>query len=81
LVPTGHSSFGRLPCLSHNVSGLRCVIPYPYTFKVFAKERWIGKPLLEVVLEEFRANDENYYVRGTPIYLFFLFGPLFLSLF
>lgn len=37
-------------------------MPYVYTFKVFAKERWIGKRLLEVLLEEFRANDEHYYV-------------------
>ncbi len=35
------------------VDGLRCVIPYDFTFTVFAKERWYDKPLLDVWPREF----------------------------
>ena len=35
------------------VDGLRCVVPYDFTFTVFAKERWYDKPLLDVWPREF----------------------------
>lgn len=41
---------------------LRYVINYDYCFKTFAKQRWLGRNLLEVFISEFKAFSENYYV-------------------
>ncbi|KAF2863124.1 pseudouridine synthase [Piedraia hortae CBS 480.64] len=42
-------------------SGLRRVAPYHYTYNTNAKERWRGKPLLEIFTSEFRDRPEGYY--------------------
>eukprot|EP01127_Copromyxa_protea_P014829 TRINITY_DN4190_c0_g1_i2.p1 TRINITY_DN4190_c0_g1~~TRINITY_DN4190_c0_g1_i2.p1 ORF type:complete len:305 (-),score=53.26 TRINITY_DN4190_c0_g1_i2:399-1313(-) len=74
----GDGNEGRIPRedldeTTHVVQGgLRCIVPYPYTFKVFAKERWIGKKLLEVLLEEFKANDEAYYNKAIQYGLVYI---------
>ncbi|KAL6073507.1 RNA pseudouridylate synthase domain containing protein 2 [Balamuthia mandrillaris] len=41
--------------------GLRFVRPYYYDFKVHAKERWLGKTLLQLFLTEFRGHTPSYY--------------------
>jgi RluA family pseudouridine synthase len=41
-------------------NGLRYIKPYHYQMKVFAKGRWFGKPLLDVVTQEFKAYDRAY---------------------
>ena len=46
------------------IVGLRCVEPYYYIFTVFAKGRWIGKSLLEVMSSEFTMHSKEYYVRS-----------------
>jgi 23S rRNA-/tRNA-specific pseudouridylate synthase len=44
--------------------GLRYVEPYPHTFPVFAKGRWLGRKLIDVFAEEFRAFDRAYYLTA-----------------
>ncbi len=52
--------------------GLRKVPPYWYPYSTYAKERWIGREILEVVSTEFRDRSMEYYVRRlTLIFLFF----------
>ncbi|KAI9013637.1 pseudouridine synthase, partial [Hyaloraphidium curvatum] len=41
--------------------GLRKVQPYDYTFQSYAKERWLGKSLIEVMRREFHDQSEPYY--------------------
>lgn len=41
---------------------LRKVKPYIFHFKVYAKGRWIKKTLINMLIDEFQGNDENYYV-------------------
>lgn len=51
--------------------GLRKVPPYHYTYNTYCKERWRGRRLLDIFVEEFRDRPEEYYVRRSFI-LFFL---------
>ena len=47
--------------------GLRCVVPYYYTFSVHAKERWFGQRMLDVWPREFglpRAFYEQQVAAG-----------------
>ncbi|PBK71297.1 pseudouridine synthase [Armillaria solidipes] len=41
--------------------GLRKVPPYWYPYSTYAKERWIGREILEVVSTEFRDRSMEYY--------------------
>ncbi|KAF9021528.1 pseudouridine synthase, partial [Hymenopellis radicata] len=41
--------------------GLRKIPPYWYPYSTYAKERWIGRELLEVVSTEFRDRSTEYY--------------------
>ena len=43
--------------------GLKKVPPYWYPYTTMAKERWLGRELLEVVSTEFRDRSMEYYVR------------------
>lgn len=45
--------------------GLRKVHPYYFDFKTYCKGRWIGKSLLEVFKNEFRAESIEYYQRAA----------------
>ena len=47
--------------------GLRRVVPYNYTYNTFCKERWRGKTLIDIFLEEFRDRPEEYYVCPPTI--------------
>ncbi|RXN17151.1 RNA pseudouridylate synthase domain-containing 2 [Labeo rohita] len=57
--------------------GLRKVYPYYFDFTTYCKGRWIGKTLLEVFKNEFRAESMDYYnkavkegrikLNGTPV--------------
>lgn len=40
----------------------RYVNNYDYCFKTFAKQRWLGRNLLEMFITEFKAFSETYYV-------------------
>ncbi len=42
--------------------GLRKIPPYWYPYSTYAKERWIGREILEVVSTEFRDRSMEYYV-------------------
>jgi len=48
-------------------NGFRFVNFYYYLFETFAKERWIGKPVLDVLESEFTAHSRAYYEK--KIYL------------
>ena len=52
----GPSEFAR-----YTKNGFRWVEPYEYEFKAFAKERWVGKKLIDVCVNEFVAFDAAYY--------------------
>ncbi|KAN0069297.1 Pseudouridine synthase [Elaphomyces granulatus] len=41
--------------------GLRRVKPYHFTYKTYCKERWRGRELLEIFLDEFRDRSPEYY--------------------
>lgn len=41
--------------------GLRKVAPYHFTYNTYAKERWLGRPLIEVFECEFRDRPLDYY--------------------
>ncbi|KAL1412961.1 hypothetical protein Q8F55_000710 [Vanrija albida] len=57
---------------------LRYCTPYWWPYKTFAKQRWLGRRLLEVVATEFRDRSVDYYrhalecgvtrVNGVPAY-------------
>lgn len=49
------------PKIYNNSQGLRIVEPYYHVFQTFAKERWLGRELLEVVSLEFRDRSRSYY--------------------
>lgn len=48
-------------------NGLRKVVPYVYTFTVNAKGRWVGKPLVDILVSEFRAYDKPYYESAIKV--------------
>ena len=41
-------------------NGLRCVKPYEYEYKVYAKERWVGQEVLDLFVKEFGLGREYY---------------------
>ena len=41
--------------------GVRMVIPYTHIFTTFAKGRWIGRELLEVLSREFGGHPKEYW--------------------
>lgn len=43
--------------------GLKKIPAYWYPYTTYAKERWLGRELLEVVSTEFRDRSMEYYVR------------------
>lgn len=51
-------------CCSLQLTGKRHVVPYTATIHSYAKKRWLGRRILDVFLSEFRANPEEYTVRG-----------------
>jgi len=51
------------------VPGLRKVTPYWHAFATMAKQRWIGREILELVSTEFRDRSIEYYVRVCRVIL------------
>lgn len=54
--------------------GLKKMPPYWYPYTTMAKERWLGREILEIVSTEFRDRSMEYYVRAPscpsqPLYL------------
>ena len=47
--------------------GLKKIKPYWYPFCTMAKERWIGREILEVVSTEFRDRSMEFYVRAGAV--------------
>eukprot|EP00180_Rhodochaete_pulchella_P001939 Plantae.Rhodophyta-Rhodochaete_pulchella.ctg2919.p1 GENE.Plantae.Rhodophyta-Rhodochaete_pulchella.ctg2919~~Plantae.Rhodophyta-Rhodochaete_pulchella.ctg2919.p1 ORF type:complete len:325 (-),score=40.40 Plantae.Rhodophyta-Rhodochaete_pulchella.ctg2919:934-1908(-) len=55
---TGTDDASQVTEADYLVSGpLRYVLPYPFTFKVNVKRRWVNKPFLEVFEKEFPHFD------------------------
>ena len=42
--------------------GLKKIPPYWYPYTTMAKERWLGREILEIVSTEFRDRSMEYYV-------------------
>ncbi|EEB90607.1 hypothetical protein MPER_11162 [Moniliophthora perniciosa FA553] len=57
------TSLGGAPSLSVNKAapGLKKIPAYWYPYTTYAKERWLGRELLEVVSTEFRDRSMEYY--------------------
>ncbi|KAK7052854.1 hypothetical protein VNI00_004173 [Paramarasmius palmivorus] len=57
------TSLGAAPPLSVNKAapGLKKIPAYWYPYTTYAKERWLGRELLEVVSTEFRDRSMEYY--------------------
>jgi len=51
------------------VPGLRTVAPYWHAYATMAKQRWIGREILELVSSEFRDRSIEYYVRVYHVVL------------
>lgn len=45
----------------HDRRRVRIIHPYPYTFATFAKERWLGRSVVDVYHEEFGSYPRSYY--------------------
>jgi len=43
-------------------NNLRFIEPYEFEYQIYAKGRWIGKKLIEVLLQEFRQYNEEYFL-------------------
>jgi len=50
--------------------GLRKVAPYWHAYATMAKQRWIGREILELVSSEFRDRSIEYYVRVYFVILY-----------
>lgn len=46
---------------------LRYVVPHTFEFRCFAKERWFGRKLLEVLADEYMAFPSEYYAKAIEI--------------
>ncbi|KAJ8077417.1 hypothetical protein PM082_001847 [Marasmius tenuissimus] len=57
------TSVGGAPSLSiiKTGPGLKKISPYWYPYTTYAKERWLGREILEVVSTEFRDRSMEYY--------------------
>lgn len=51
----------------HVADGTRRVLPYVHTFTSFAKGRWLGRPLLEVLSKEFGAHPVEYWKNAIKL--------------
>ena len=40
---------------------IRSVVPYIHTFKCYAKGRWLGRPIVDVLATEFGAHPLEYW--------------------
>lgn len=60
----GRCRFPESNQLIDETKGLRKVRPYKYTFQSYAKARWQGRQLIEVMRREFHDLSEPYYVRA-----------------
>lgn len=43
---------------------LRFIEPYEFKYQLYAKGRWIGKPILNVLLNEFKNYDKEYFLNA-----------------
>lgn len=59
------------PLSNNDTSALKKLAPYWYPYTTMAKERWLGREILEIVSTEFRDRSMEYYVG--------VLHPLFLS--
>lgn len=52
----------RFPDCTYTITGgIRSVLPYIHEFKSYAKGRWLGRELLEVLTKEFGAHPSSYW--------------------
>jgi len=62
VVSTGHQQQQHAATIPANDPLLlRVVQPYPYTFRSFAKARWVGRSVLDVYCTEFGSYPPSYY--------------------
>ena len=60
------------PLSTNDTPVLKKLAPYWYPYTTMAKERWLGREILEIVSTEFRDRSMEYYVGAvTSISLFF----------
>ena len=44
---------------------IRTIKPYPYTYRTYAKRRWLGRTILDVYSTEYASYPISYYVSET----------------
>ena len=44
---------------------IRTIKPYPYTYRTYAKRRWLNRTILDVYSTEYASYPISYYVRET----------------
>ena len=44
---------------------IRTIKPYPYTYRTYAKRRWLGRTILDIYSTEYASYPISYYVSGT----------------
>jgi tRNA pseudouridine synthase 9 len=50
-----------IPAVQTRTPGLKKIPPYWYAYTTMAKERWLGREILEMVSTEFRDRSMEYY--------------------
>lgn len=70
----------RSPPSSQKDAGLKKLAPYWYPYTTMAKERWLGREILEIVSTEFRDRSMEYYVGAYNLIVhFFCLKSLFIA--
>jgi hypothetical protein len=59
--------------VEYTPNGLRKIKPYWYNYATMAKQRWLGREILEIVSTEFRDRSMEYYVSFFFLLLISLF--------
>ena len=44
---------------------IRTIKPYPYTYRTYAKRRWLGRTILDIYSTDYASYPISYYVSGT----------------
>lgn len=66
---TGPTASGTASMNGLAKPGLKHLPPYWHVYATRAKQRWLGRPLVEVLAEEYRDRCEEYYVRKSTAFI------------
>lgn len=58
------SEYSELKPIIIRANNLRFIEPYEFKYQLYAKGRWVGKKLIDVLLNEFRQYDRIYFLSA-----------------